>query len=208
MYRSIISAISCLGLAACGGTTTGGGVAGAQSGGGFAISNSAPAPQLPPPSILGGSLTPTAGSNTGSVTLAQGGGYTYQVDYTQTTSSAQANVASGLSVRPVPTSGGATLNGFYDVYHVTGVGGATLPSAPHARQPLSLIADFAAGTLTGGDGDFAINGTFSSNVVTGTSSYKGVGGSLQAIVSSDQAVGAFAGAASDASYSGGFTVIE
>ena len=78
MYRSIISAFSCLGLAACGGTTTGGGVAGAQSGGGFAISNSAPAPQLPPPSILGGSLTPTAGSNTGSVTLAQGGGYTYQ----------------------------------------------------------------------------------------------------------------------------------
>lgn len=71
---------------------------------------------------------------------------------------------------------------------------------------INLTADLDAGTLTGSTKGLEVNGRMSGSDLAGGVSYRGVGvgGGLDGLVGSDQAIGAFHGNDADLIYSGGF----
>jgi len=115
-----------------------------------------------------------------------------------------------LSVSP-PTTGTATMTGKYSATRVYNI--ATTDTVPRGvtvgNSGLTLEADFANGTLKGGDpAKLFVNGTFNSGSLSlrGTVSYFGVDGRLLGRIGPDQAIGAFRGHDDTSVFAGGFVV--
>lgn len=148
----------------------------------------------------------------GSDTNAAGDGYAYEVGVDGSNGFvARSGMLSTTSVAALPSTGTATMSGTYEVARVTGIslsGSLLTGSAVSASGALTLTADFAGQTLTGisDNGLLAVNGTFNSQDLNGSVTYRGIPGQLDGLVGGDQAVGVFHGQTSTAIMAGGFMV--
>lgn len=119
-----------------------------------------------------------------------------------------AGIAPGASVTAPPVSGSATFDGRFEVGLIAGI--YTFDDQVSGRTSadngaISLTADFAQGTLTGGGtgldmGSFntdlsgnvlTVDGTFSGSKLSGTVTYDGVKGPLTGLVGGNEVIGAF-----------------
>lgn len=208
MVRSrCITLVSCLLLTACGGLTAD------PTGSAFVT-----------PTLAGG-IFQTDGSSMSGAGLSNfsGNGYGFQVG------SVDGKGLRGFSgivqngvVAPPPTTGSATMTGTFKlgvIGFITSSPSSASGLATTDTGALTLVADFAKGTLTGaGTGRdisssivlsgnrLSVDGQFSGTALTGTVSYNGVSGPLAGVVGGTEAVGAFHGHSADQVHAGGFIV--
>ena len=213
MRMSILLMGAALGLAGCGGTTIpeADAVQGAAGGPGVTrvrVTENAPQPALPNAAAVSTSASNTGGSVSVDVGLPQGGGYAYEVDYTLASATTRAGLSAGIELSPMPSGGTASFVGVSDLTVVTGLGSGNNPSVTTTRSPFTVDIDFDDGSFSGSGGGLSVNGTFSDNTASGTSTVAGLQGTLDAVVASDQAIGIVTGANSSFAYAGGFVAIE
>ncbi|MEE9454793.1 MAG: hypothetical protein V3V13_10480 [Paracoccaceae bacterium] len=110
-----------------------------------------------------------------------------------------------------PATGSAIMSGSYHarrIHDITVTNG--VPTGIVAGVPnnlISLVVDYGAGTLIGGDIDtLYVDGTFSGTTLSGGAIYYGVDGDLTGIIDPDQAIGAFHGHDDTNVHAGGFIV--
>lgn len=138
-----------------------------------------------------------------------GNGYSFAVAEQSNSLVAAASILPDATVADLPTTGGATYAGEYRMVHVNqiaeGDDGMT-GSALVIESRISLDANFAEGTLTGSSGNLTVNGQFNGSDLTGDVAFSGVTGTLDGIIGSDKAIGAFQGSDANETYAGGFYV--
>ena len=170
---------------------------------------------------LSGNISPQVrfGNDFSAVT---GNGYAYQAGAIKDAGfQAYAGLVPGAVVEAPTNATTATMTGRFEVAFVdailTGSETATGQGSIDSGA-ITLTADFAQGTLTGGgtgiDGGFenfflnenllTIDGAISGTTLSGTATYNGVSGPLQGLVGADEAIGAFHGNSDGQVHAGGF----
>lgn len=164
------------------------------------------------PSNIGYLGTTLTNATRGSDITIAGDGYAYAVGAGSNTEFyGYAGIVPTTSVLAPPTAGGAIWSGTYNLAQVTGIELSAQGLQGYAAEnigALSLVADFAAGTLIGvsTDLDLVVNGTFAGSSLSGSASYRGLSGALTGLVGAVGAVGAFHGNSGTDLYAGGFMV--
>lgn len=185
--KSVFVAVSAILLVcACGGTNGTG-----------ATTITIPTPPAPPTGLV-----PTQ------VVSPEGGGFSFGVlSDGMTTGQGYAQLLQ-TSFEAPPESGTATLDGTYSLSLVALNGGLTVrPSVGVNEAPLTLTADFGAGTLSGTDGTFTVDGTIASGLLTGSVTFQDVTtNQFRGVVGEDRAIGAFTGTTTSVILAGGFDV--
>ncbi len=148
---------------------------------------------------------------------ATGNGYGYIVGIRDGNSfQGYAGIIPGSTVTAPPATGLATMTGTYEVVRIRDISldGNHLTGTPvyAVSAPVTLVANFGAGTLkgasTGPNPLLTVDGTFSGQTLGGSVVYRGVSGSLTGLVGSDRAIGAFHGNNATDIYAGGFYVTD
>jgi hypothetical protein len=139
---------------------------------------------------------------------AAGNGYALELGQKDTAFSAMVGLLPDTTVGPLPTKGIASMRGVYQVAEVGKSQGDTQkygdPLITSGR--ITLRADFEFGTLEGSDGVLTVDGSFSSNALTGSAYFNERQAALTGLVGEERAVGVFHGTDDATTFAGGFLV--
>ncbi|MEE9453325.1 MAG: hypothetical protein V3V13_02940 [Paracoccaceae bacterium] len=165
------------------------------------------------PDASGNYSTSLTSTESGKDVDVTGRGYAYIVGIRDGNSfQGYAGLIPGATVIAPPAAGTAAMAGTYQVARITGISlnGNLLTGTPvpAVSAPITLTADFGAGTLAGSSPFLTVNGTFSGETLGGSVVYRGLNGSLTGLVGSDRAIGAFHGNNATDIYAGGFYVVD
>ena len=154
--------------------------------------------------------TPAEDISTATIGFGPTDGYAVRIAYDSGNRfSSVAGLLPQTDVTAPQDSGTVTYSGRYDLYTVTDFevsGEEAFFDSERTRGDMTLTADFDANTLTGASqfGGLTVNGTLDGADLTGTTTYRGVTGTLKGLIGGDAAYGAFAGADASLLYAGGF----